>query len=62
MKSFSSLFTFLFFSMITYAQTTVSGKITDADGQPIPSASVTIEEQGKDAIIAYSITNSKGEF
>lgn len=62
MKSFSSLFTFLFFSMITYAQTTVSGKITDSDGHPIPSASVTVEEQGKDAIMAYSITNSKGEF
>lgn len=40
----------------------MSGKITDADGQPIASASVTIEEPGKDAIIAYSITNAKGEY
>ena len=60
-----NLFTFLFalaFSIFTYAQTTVTGKVIDSDGQPIPSASVTIEEQGKDAIMAFSITNSKGEY
>ncbi len=52
----------LFISVGVYAQTTVSGKITDADGQPVPSASVTIEEPGKDAIMAYSISNAKGEY
>ena len=60
-----NLFTFLFalaFSIFSYAQTTVTGKVIDSDGQPIPSASVTIEEQGKDAIMAFSITNSKGEY
>ncbi|SFI37231.1 TonB-dependent receptor [Halpernia frigidisoli] len=56
------LFLFLSFSGILFAQNTISGKITDSDGQPIPSASVTVEEAGKDAIIAYSITNSKGEY
>ncbi len=51
-----------FFSVITFAQKTVTGKITDEDGIAIPSASVTIEEPGKDAILAYGITNSKGEY
>ncbi|WP_417428270.1 carboxypeptidase regulatory-like domain-containing protein [Halpernia sp.] len=49
-------------SGILFSQHTISGKITDSDGEPIASASVTIEEAGKDAIIAYSITNSKGEY
>lgn len=52
----------LFFSVLSFAQKTVSGKITDEDGVAIPSASVTVEEPGKDAILAYGITNSKGEY
>ena len=56
------LILFLSLSGGLFSQHTISGKITDADGQAIPSASVTIEEAGKDAIIAYSITNSKGEY
>jgi hypothetical protein len=52
----------VFFSVIAFAQKTVSGKITDEDGVAIPSASVTVEETGKDAILAYGITNSKGEY
>lgn len=56
-------FVFLFLSAVTlFAQNTISGKITDEDGQPVPSASVTVEELGKDAIIAYGISNSKGEY
>lgn len=59
------LFTFLFtvfLSVFTFAQTTVTGVVKDSDGQPLASASVTIEEQGKDAIMAFSITNAKGEY
>ena len=52
----------LLLSIFTWAQKTLSGKVTDQDGQPIPSASVTIEEPGKDAILAYAISNSKGEY
>lgn len=62
MKIKISLFFLLFFSILTMAQKTVSGKVTDEDGIAIPSASVTIEESGKDAILAYGITNSKGEY
>lgn len=62
MKSKITLFVMIFFSVLAFAQKTVSGKITDEDGVAIPSASVTIEEPGKDAILAYAITNSKGEY
>lgn len=62
MKKNISLFLMLFFTVFSFAQKTVSGKITDEDGVAIPSASVTIEEPGKDAILAYGITNSKGEY
>ncbi|WP_344833126.1 hypothetical protein [Chryseobacterium ginsenosidimutans] len=62
MKKKISLFLMIFFSVLSFAQKTVSGKITDEDGVGIPSASVTVEEPGKDAILAYAITNSKGEY
>lgn len=62
MKKNISLFLMLLFSVLTYAQKTVTGKITDSDGEAVPSASVTIEEPGKDAILAYGISNSKGEY
>lgn len=62
MRKNISLFLMLFFSVLSFAQKTVSGKITDEDGVAIPSASVTVEEPGKDAILAYGITNSKGEY
>ena len=62
MKKFFSLLFMLFLSVYVFGQKTITGKITDSDGQPVPSASVTVEEPGSDAIIAYGITNSKGEY
>lgn len=62
MRNLSAFLFTVFFVFSAYAQTVVTGKITDSDGQPIPSASVTIEEVGKDAIMAFSISNSKGEY
>lgn len=61
MRKFASFLT-LFICVFTMAQSSISGKVLDSDGQPIVSASVTVEEPGKDAIIAYSITNAKGEY
>lgn len=61
MKKISTLFA-LILTIYSWAQTTISGKISDSEGQPVSSASVTVEEPGKDAIIAYSITNAKGEY
>lgn len=52
----------MFCSVVAFAQTTITGKILDSDGHPIPSASITVEEPGKDAIMAYSISNAKGEY
>lgn len=45
-----------------FAQKTITGIINDADGKPLASASVTIEEPGKNAILAYGISNAKGEY
>ena len=61
MRKISTLFA-LFLALFSWAQSSISGKILDEDGKPIPSASVTVEEPGKDAIIAFSITNAKGEY
>ncbi len=62
MKKGLQLFFVIFTAVLAYAQTTVSGKITDEEGKPVASASVTVEEPAKDAIMAYSITNAKGEY
>ena len=62
MKRNLSLFLLIFFTTLSFAQKTISGKIKNSEGELVPSASVTVEEKGKDAIIAYAITNSKGEY
>ncbi|PZU91588.1 MAG: hypothetical protein DI529_00010 [Chryseobacterium sp.] len=60
-KNLSVLFV-LMFTIAVFAQKTITGVINDADGKPLASASVTIEEPGKNAILAYGISNSKGEY
>lgn len=53
---------FVLISVCTMAQKTISGKVKNNEGELVASASVTVEEKGKDAIIAYGITNAKGEY
>lgn len=60
MKKIITLFLLVLYGA-GYAQMTLSGVVKSAEGV-IPSASITIEETGKSAIIAYGISNSKGEF
>ena len=62
MKKYSAFLLFLFLAINTFAQKTISGVVKNQDGDKVPSASITVEEPGKDAIIAYAISNSKGEY
>lgn len=60
-----NLLSFIFIfccSIVVLAQKTVSGQITDSNEKPLASASVTIEEPEKNTILAYAISNSKGEY
>ncbi len=60
-----NILSFLFvtcFTILSFSQKTITGTITDGNGKGLPSASVTIEEPGKNAILAYSISNAKGEY
>ena len=45
-----------------FAQKTISGKVSDTSGNGIASASVTIENPDNPVIIAYGITDSKGNY
>lgn len=62
MKKHLSLLLFLLLAINTFAQKTISGVVKNTDGDKVASASVTVEEPGKDAIIAYAISNAKGEY
>ena len=55
-------FLFILLSTLILAQKTISGNVKDGDGKPLPSASVTIEEIGKNAILSYAITDAKGNY
>ncbi|WP_312761514.1 TonB-dependent receptor [Epilithonimonas sp.] len=62
MKKILLVFMMLMSTVAVFGQKTISGIINDGDGKPLASASVTIEEPGKNAILAYGISNSKGEY
>lgn len=47
-------------TFFVFAQKTISGKVSDTNGNGIASASVTIENPENPVIIAYGITDSKG--
>lgn len=62
MKKIASLAFLFIFTTLIFAQKTISGKVYGEDKKPLPSASVTIEEIGKNAILSYAITDSKGNY
>ena len=62
MKKILSFTFILLFSIVIFAQKTISGTVKNDDGKPIASASVTIEEIGKNAILEYAITDAKGNY
>ncbi|MBS1572147.1 MAG: carboxypeptidase regulatory-like domain-containing protein, partial [Bacteroidetes bacterium] len=61
MRKILSIF-MLLVCTIAFSQKTISGVVKNSEGETVSSASITIEEKGKDAILAYAITNAKGEY
>ena len=62
MKKILSFTFILLFSIVIFAQKTISGTVKNDDGKPLASASVTIEEIDKNAILEYAITDAKGNY
>lgn len=59
----NAFFVCLFFSFVfTHAQTIISGVVKNTEGNKISNASITVEEEGKNAIIAYAITDANGAY
>lgn len=61
MKRLLTLF-FAFSACLVFAQVNISGKVTDTNGEPITSASVTVENPTSSVILAYSITDADGKY
>lgn len=61
MKKNISLF-FLLLTFLTHSQNIVKGKITNIKSEPIENASVTVEDYIDESVVAFSITNSNGEY
>jgi hypothetical protein len=53
---------FIFISNIVHSQTTIKGKISDLKGNPISNTSVVINYKSTEDIIAYSISDEKGNY
>ncbi|MBL7764104.1 MAG: carboxypeptidase-like regulatory domain-containing protein, partial [Chitinophagaceae bacterium] len=56
-NQFLLIVTLLFFSISTFAQQTITGKVTDNTGTPLPGVSVKVKGTTRG-----SVTNSAGEF
>ncbi|WP_026315546.1 TonB-dependent receptor [Riemerella columbina] len=62
MKKLTSLCLLLCSLSMIWAQTVISGKVSNTNGDALASASVTVQEVGKSGIIAYTLTDNKGSF
>lgn len=56
------LFFFFFFSLNTFSQTIISGKVENEQGKLISGASVTITDIETNNIVNYAITDANGRF
>lgn len=52
----------IFLTNVIHSQTTIKGNISDLKGNPISNASVLINYKSTEDIIAYSITDEKGNY
>lgn len=62
MKKLCSLLVFLCQCSILLAQSIISGKITNTEGRPLSSASITIENAEKEGILGYTLSDQKGQY
>jgi hypothetical protein len=56
-----SCFLSLFITRL-HSQITITGSVTDSLNKPIPSVSITLQKVNSSLIVAFSITNTKGEY
>ncbi|NAW50717.1 hypothetical protein GNY06_04720 [Elizabethkingia argentiflava] len=57
-----SIFFSLLITLSSLAQTTITGKVSDLQGNSLANASVTVEIPNNSVIIAYNITDAKGYY
>lgn len=62
MKKFLILGIFFLFSIFSFSQSTINGKLKTVKGIPISGVSVTIRLLNTDGILNYGISNNEGEF
>lgn len=62
MKLFISFGIFFLFSIFSFSQSIINGKLKTLEGVPISGVSVTIRLLNTDNILDYNISNDKGEF
>ena len=61
--SLSHIFLGFLLKVCNYTDTvTLTGNITDVNNRPIPSASITVSDSLNGNILAYAISNAKGEY
>lgn len=62
MKLLTIVLLSIVFTSSGLAQVTIDGTLNDKNGMPVENANVLINKFGTDSILAYSISNSKGNY
>jgi len=53
---------FVFTSHVLIAQNVISGKVFNTEGEIVAYANITVSEKNKTAILAYALTDARGEY